>query len=178
MLKKILIPSLILFFVSVLAFADDTSLDTPRSMTIPRVATLRDLKGVYIVIGDLFPSLKKHGLTTEQIQTDVEVKLRTAGIRIIPTEKEWSKEAGMPTLFINISPYYHRQLKAFTLFTHIELMQAVQLTRNPTEVIGATTWETGHIRMVRENNIREILDAINDEVDEFMSAYLTANPKK
>src|SRR5438132_6072831 len=44
--------------------------------------TLRGVQGVYGVIEDMKPDIERAGLTTQQLQTDVEVQLRKVGIRV------------------------------------------------------------------------------------------------
>jgi len=57
--------------------------------------TLKGLHGVEVVVENPGPEVEKHGLTRQQIQTDVELKLRLAGIKVF-SEKERLLSAGMP----------------------------------------------------------------------------------
>lgn len=55
--------------------------------------TLKGLKGVYVVIEDLNEEVIKDGLTVDAIRTDVELKLRLAGIPVL-LEEARLKEPG------------------------------------------------------------------------------------
>jgi hypothetical protein len=56
-------------------------------------ATLRGLDGVQVVVEDLQPDVERNGLTRQQLQTDVELRLRKAGIRVL-TEQELDRAPG------------------------------------------------------------------------------------
>ena len=45
--------------------------------------SLRGLKGMQVVVEHLEPEVEQHGLTTSALQTDVELKLRQAGIPML-----------------------------------------------------------------------------------------------
>lgn len=124
------------------------------------------------------PNIKEHGLTEGQIKTDTEIKLRAAGIRVIPTIEELRKEAGKPWLYIAVNTSYKPTLRFFSFSIDIKLQQQVRLERNPTVIISATTWATGSTGAVGENDVQQIRGFVKDLVDKFINAYLTANPKK
>lgn len=66
--------------------------------------SLKGLKAVWVVIEELPETLKsKAGLTKEQLQTDVELKLRLAGIRVVPGLSEGYHIPGQPYLYVNIN---------------------------------------------------------------------------
>jgi hypothetical protein len=60
------------------------------------------------------------------------------------------------------------------------LKQDVSLTRAPNaHVDGATTWEsTSYIGTVGAEKLSSIRGNVKDQVDQFINAYLAANPKK
>lgn len=61
--------------------------------------TLRGLKGVYVLVEHLNPEAERDGLDKTTIQTDVELKLRQAGIQVL-TGTEWLAEPGAPCLLV------------------------------------------------------------------------------
>jgi hypothetical protein len=173
--EKILIASLILFFVNVPAFADD-ELDTIYSK-----GTLRGLQGVYVVIKvqDLSATtIQQHGLTKEQLQTDTEINLRAAGIKVIPTQDELLKEPGNPLLYVYVVTRYEPGLKGFVIHCQVELRQLVQLERAPTLFDVSATWSKAGMTLIGEESAQNIRGFVKDLVDKFINAYLTANPKK
>jgi len=60
------------------AFAFDTAITR---------SSLRDLPGVFVLVQGLGPEVEGKGLTKEQIQSDIESKLRTVKIRALSTEQ-------------------------------------------------------------------------------------------
>ena len=50
-------------------------------------ATLQGLKGVHVVVEDLDPDVERDGLTQKQFRTDVELRLRKGGIRVLTREQ-------------------------------------------------------------------------------------------
>jgi hypothetical protein len=59
---------------------------------------LRDLKGVKVVIENIPPDIERLGLTKKDLQSDVEAKLRQAGIKVFPDFKPPS----MTALYVNV----------------------------------------------------------------------------
>ena len=70
-------------------------------MLASQIDTLRGLKGVGIGIRNIPSQFEKDGLTKDQIQLDVESKLRMAGIEVL-FQKEWREEEGNPHLFVSL----------------------------------------------------------------------------
>ena len=140
------------------------------------IESLRGLKGVYVMIGDLKPDIEEDRLEKEQIQTDVELKLRLAGIKVL-TREEYEKELGRPYLYVSgIS--MKREIGSHVFNTQVELVQQVQLTRNTKISLTTKTWSTSDIGYVGEKDVANyVRDAIKDGVDEFINDYLSVNPK-
>jgi hypothetical protein len=142
--------------------------------------SLKGLKGVHVAVENLSAEVERDGLNETSIQTDVELKLRQAGIRVL-TAAEMFAAPGRPILFINVNPKSDARgvgvLYAF--FIDVELRQSVQLDRDPSIWPGtAATWNVASIGTVGRSNLRELRDIIKDQVDQFINAYLSVNPKK
>src|SRR5437899_9138582 len=96
--------------------------------------TLAGLRGVYVVVSDMKEDARQKGLWEAQLRTDVELKLRQAGINVL-TEEEVRRTPGLPYLYVTVSTL---QLQASTLFglyafaVNVELVQAICLGRSPT----------------------------------------------
>ncbi|MGH2359408.1 MAG: hypothetical protein ACRDGM_02550 [bacterium] len=138
--------------------------------------TLRGLQGVYVLVEHLEPTIERDGLRRDQIRTDVELRLRQAGIPV-PTEEERLRTPGTPYLYIRVASHSDSGLHAFHIA--VELRQAVLLERNPAKFVGArTTWEfIGAVGTVGSSKVRKLREVIADAVDEFINAYLTVNPR-
>ncbi len=137
--------------------------------------TLRGLRGIRVVVERLPPEAERDGLTRSTIQTDVELKLRQAGI---PLLSRADRPPGSPYLYVNVNTYQSRVgLYAFSV--QAGLVQFVILERNRNITSQATTWEaTGSVGAVGSEKLSEVRNAVRDMVDEFINAYLAVNPKQ
>jgi hypothetical protein len=124
-----------------------------------------------VEVEDLSDGAKALGLSAETIQTDVELKLRLAGIRVVTAEEDL-KVPGMPTLYVN--PQVLSNSKAMSI--SIALDQNVVLDRNGQRQVGIKTWEVGAVGV--NPSAEGIRSEIKDLVDQFLNAWLSVNPKK
>jgi len=142
--------------------------------------SLRGLKGIAVVVEALQPEAERDGLTKSQIQTDSELKLRQAGIRVLPTEESF-KVPGSPYLYMNINTTKNDVLYgAFSTYVfslQVALKQDVTLTRDSDLKGSATTWETHALGTVGANNLQDTRRVLGDLLDRFINDYLAENPK-
>lgn len=134
-------------------------------------ATLKGINTVYVLVEDLPPGAKVLGLAKETIQTDVELKLRLAGIRVV-TREESFRLPGAPYLYVNLNLADSAQNGGAS----VELKQNVFLERNGEFAYGVATWETGIV--MRTPTAQFIRNSVKDMVDQFLNAWLSVNPKK
>jgi len=123
--------------------------------------SLTGITSLHVVIED--PS-SKLGLTKEAIQTDVELKLRLAGMRLEPTTSEF--------LYVDLNIANNGRAANIA----VALVQVVALARNPSIFLPAITWST--TTLATNPDAPFIRDAIKDLVDMFLNAWLAVNPKK
>ncbi len=139
--------------------------------------SLKGLKSVHVIIENLKSDIEKDGLNASTIQTDVEQKLRMAGIKVL-TEEEWIKEPGSPYLYVGVSSY-KRDTGLYAFHIEVELSQEVILYRKPDVLCPAITWAcvglTGTVGAKKVNGLR---DRIKDRVDLFINDYFDVNPKE
>jgi Putative peptidoglycan binding domain len=141
-------------------------------------ATLRGLQGVGVLVERIAPDAERDGLARHQVQTDVELRLRQTGIRVLSHE-ERRTTPGRPYLYINVNAHKRNDLRLYTYSVSVELAQDVQLDRDlAIEALGVTTWYTGMIGSVGVAKIREAREDVLDHVDKFVNAYLTVNPEQ
>jgi len=138
---------------------------------------LAGLAGVYVLVGDMKPDAEKDGLAGSTLQTDVELKLRQAGIRVL-TSGEWLAAPGNPSLYLFVGTVKN-ETGLYAYYINLELHQEVRLTRNPAITSLATTWHApGFVGIVLDRNLSKVRDGVRDVVDQFLNAYLAANPKR
>jgi len=143
-----------------------------------QIRSLKGLQGVYILVESIKPEIEKLGLTQSKIKTDVELRLRKAGIKVL--SKQDSFEApGMPYLYIIANVLPHPSLGTVAYTVKVELCQEVILSRNNQDKGDASTWWTpGMLGLAGKNQfVRIIRDEVADQVDKFINDYLSLNPK-
>jgi len=141
------------------------------------IESLRGLKGVWIVIENLEPDIEKDGLKRDQIQTDIKLKLWLAGIKVL-TKEEWVNEPGRPYLYVRIGSLKDESELFYAYCTELSLCQDVYLDRNTKINIIAETWSTLVVGLVGKDRVVDFIrDNTKDLVDEFISDYLSVNPK-
>jgi hypothetical protein len=135
-------------------------------------ASLKGLQGVQVVVEPLEAEAEQVGLNKTSIQTDVELKLRQAGITVLT-------EAGTPYLYIDVNTSKSPSGPLYAYFVGVKLCQTVRLDRDPSiKIFAATTWDVAELGTVGRVNLRSIRERIKDLVDMFINAYLSVNPKK
>jgi hypothetical protein len=137
-----------------------------------RQATLKGITAIRVLVEPLDPEAERDGLTTNQLQTDVELRLQKAGIKVTSS----SAETGGPYLYLNVNTYKHPSgLYAFNI--SLEFHQRVILERNRNVSVSAPTWSESFVDLVGAQRLHEVRDKVADQVDMFINAYLEQNPK-
>jgi hypothetical protein len=155
-------PSLSLFCVALFGFVQSSLFGGDDDYTRQSLVHISSLD---VVIEGLPSGASRIGLTKEVIQTDVELKLRLAGIHV--------GSQALQYLYVNTNVSNDASAASFI----IELRQPATLVRDPKiTALGATTWSlSGLITNPTGDGIRSI---IKDQIDHFLNAWLAVNPKK
>ncbi len=168
MRRIILIVALVMVFslagMSSSAFAGDDKLARE---------TLKGINGVHVVVGVFNIDLEQAGLSKSQIRTDIELKLRLAGIKVL-TEEEWYKEKGAPHIYIVVTTLKQTS-RLIAYHISFRFFQVAFMERNPSIKQFGSTWS---IDLLAIGNIKDIRANTKDGVDRFINAYLSVNPKK
>jgi hypothetical protein len=137
--------------------------------------SLKGLRGVAVVVLAA-PEAEQGGLSQATLQTDVELKLRQAGIRVL-TSTERPSAPGAPILVVTLGTT--RSPAGFYAYAvTVGLAQHVYLARDPTMGAWATTWTTGSVGYTGQARMDTIRSVVRDYVDRFLNAYLAVNPKE
>ena len=131
--------------------------------------TLRWLEGVYVLIS-LDEKIPQVELLKSQSRTDVEAKLRIAGIKVL------LDKPGVPWMRVRLDSLTN--IQDIVYMVHLDLIQDAHLIKNYklTRLTRVITWSTGYLR--RTYRIEDIRSDIKDLTDQFINAYLSVNPKK
>jgi len=132
--------------------------------------SLRGIHGLQVVVEELSSAVEQAGLHRTDIQTDVELKLRLAGIKVLPEDDP----SGSPYLYINAHVILGQTMPTYAA-VDCELHQYVILARDESIKTTAATWNTGSAGI---SSLEHVRDHIKDLVDIFINDYLSVNPKK
>lgn len=142
--------------------------------------TINGLHGFNLMIEDMQPNIERYaekaGLTKKQLQTDIETKLKSAGIKLL-TSDEWLKVPGKPVLYINVNTHeYEKYWYAYDI--KVEARQIVSMEANPSVKTLASTWSINMTGIANIGTLNSIRNNLGSLVDRFVDAYKTANGKK
>jgi hypothetical protein len=138
-------------------------------------ATFRGLKGVGVLVEKLPPEIEQEGLKREQLQMEVESKLRAAGIKVL-TKEEAFNTPGEPFLYVNLNVNIAKtESDIYPYSIDLLLVQKVSLLRDPKLTSHAITWSTGGVGSIGKPILSQLRENVEAMVDVFIKAYLTEN---
>ncbi|MGI8992501.1 MAG: hypothetical protein ACR2I2_23330 [Bryobacteraceae bacterium] len=147
--------------------------------------SLKGIAGIWVLVENLNPDLQKAGLSKEELRSDIEDRLREAGIAV-----EEPRESGAgPFLYIELTdiavpaggkrkskPNLRREGTA--LYVRLELQQSVALKREPSSSLLSDTWHQSLIGYAEPARAGEVAKGwVRELTDRFVKAYRTANPQ-
>src|ERR1700686_187081 len=95
--------TIVLYRKAVVLFLLASTAAVPSAaQTEPERDSLKGLTGVYVLIEDLPNDATQAGLTTDTFRTDVELRLRRSGIKVLGRE-ELFRTPGEPRLYSNVN---------------------------------------------------------------------------
>ena len=147
------------------------------SFTADKRDTLRGLKEISVLVEYLPDDVEREGLNREHLQRDIEGRLRQAGLHVL-TISEVANSPGAPYLYVAVYPITGPSVNSNAYAVALTLKQLVQLSRNPTTELFATTWE-GPIQLSSQGDHRvlDIRTRIFDAVGRFIIDYRDVNSK-
>jgi hypothetical protein len=180
---------LLLFsLATTLAFGDESN----------SVQSLRGWRDFDVIVEKLNPDIQLDGLATEQLRTDVELKLRLAGVHVL-------NPLG-PYLYVNATTLKNERQNSYTYYVSVEFHQPVIRSGDAlVDLLGpkwdapgerppvskesvlklafgknsmfATTWSSGTIGWVPSGSVQHIRNTVKDTVDLFLNDWLKVNQK-
>ena len=138
--------------------------------------SLKGLPGVRVVVEEFRRAVEAAGFDSQTFQTDVELKLRMAGIKV-------AKDTDLPELYLNVNALHRERNTHHAYSISLRLIQPVllqsQLRSDPEQssedALFATTWTTGLLGL---GTVADVRAALKDLVDEFVNDWLAVNPLK
>jgi hypothetical protein len=142
------------------------------------VETLRGIKSLFLYVHSLPPQAEESGLTEEQIRSDVDTQLRSAGIPVV-SYRECCDIPGSPYLFVGIGLVNGTKHDIYAVTAHLELRQVSSLEREPESSYHATTWMRGETVLADATTLESaVQDLLEGWMNMFIYDYWTVNNKK
>jgi hypothetical protein len=136
--------------------------------------SLGGITSVSVTVEKIDKDAERDGLSRDQVQTDVELRLRKANIQI--REKTDSKFPTYPQLYVIVNAV-KSNVGIYAFSVDVQVNDVANLTRKPPRLAIVTIWDAGTTGSVGASNVRKIRESISDVVDQFINDYLAANPK-
>jgi hypothetical protein len=142
------------------------------------VETLRGMNSLYLYVHSLPPQAEESGLTQEQILSDVDTQLRSAGIPVV-SYRECCDVPGSPYLFVGVGLLKDPKHDLYAVTAHLELRQVCSLEREAEATYHATTWMRGETELVEATTLESALqNLLHGWVKMFIYDYWSVNNKK
>ncbi len=136
---------------------------------------LAGLQGVGVVVEAFQPEAKKYGLTEQLFRKLAESRLRQSGVKVL-TGQQQLQTPGRSYLHVCITPVILEDVNFVAVSVTVKLNELVTLWRNPSVVVMATAWDAGQVMLLEKDNMDIIKETTQNLIDEFINAYLAANP--
>lgn len=141
------------------------------SQTDAAVKTLTGFDTLKVEVEQLAPDLEKAGITKEQIQTDIETKLKSAGLKV----KKTSDTIDPYVVFAVSVNSIDNGVGGFAVSVTSSLNQIIVLDRKKSIISVAGTWESRSIVSVIKEKVQAIRNFVGTQTDLFIIAYRKAN---
>lgn len=172
-MKRLILVALFIVGFSVFVAAQNVR-DRKMLLGIPGVDVL--------VVGPPAQTRSSFALSPFDITTQVELKLRAAGLRVI--KKTESNVPPVLMITINSTVPDSDDAPIYAVSINVELSQVGRLVANPTtarlpeKLTYVGTWHSSHVYLYgREAAQIHLKQDILNVVDEFLNDYLAENPK-
>jgi len=140
--------------------------------------SLKGLKNLSVGYVHMPSELEQNGsLTSDEIRTDVELKLRLAGIQVVDLKDFDSPSSSSSILNVSVNAH-SSSLGIWAISVNVGVMQPVMLDRDRSILTYGETWGLFRLGLLEKSMIRSVRETIKDMVDQFINAYLAVNPKK
>jgi hypothetical protein len=155
---------------------DGQSTDPQMTVLSPK-ETLKNARGMTVQVGSL--DELKYQLTPDTIRNAVELKLREAGVTVMPSDSKSSSL--LPILYVNVTVMHVLPDRGYAYFSHISYEQPAELygiDKTTRTFAFAQTWGTGTIGVIPPSGANAIRATIMDQVTEFLNNDLDINSHK
>ena len=142
--------------------------------------TLTGIQGVYVIVEEMQPNIQKYavkaGLSKEQLQKDIELRLTEMGIKALSRD-EWMKTPGKPVLYVSVNTH-EAERYWYAYDVKIELQQVVKMEANPKVNTLAATWSLNMTGIANIGSLKIIKGDMEVLLGRFQQAYWAVNRKR
>jgi len=143
-------------------------------------ATLKGIGAILVIIEEIEADVERAGLSNATLQTDVEVRLRQSGIRVISSSERNTVQGSYANLYVNVNVLHSSNCLSYVYSVRAEVTQPVLLERDHKIFTIASTWRaTGSIATAGSARFATTArEEVRDQIDQFINAFLAMNPKR
>ena len=132
-------------------------------------SSLKGLKTIGLIVEKLPPEAEAEGLTREQVQKDVELRLKDSGVTV-------AKEAG-GFLYVSVQTVKFPDGSGHSYSIALEFAQPVLLVRDTQTLVLGATWSVSATGTAAQGRLSLARVDVVSLVDKFVSAYRSVNGK-
>lgn len=140
--------------------------------------SLRGLKGARVTVwfgrADAMDA-EQRPVVLKMLQDDAEAKFTKAGISLLKFAQEVENAPGSPHFYVLITLDKPNGY-VFPVVTEARLFQKARLSHAPSIELSVSTWESHGVGVYDIKDLNMLRMQVGQEVDEFIKAYLIANP--
>lgn len=152
---------------------------TPASAQLSDPTWLKNLKEVHVFTAGVTSDFeRKVSVYKAQIQTDVELRLRKAGMRVLSPKEHQPGVTAFLVVNILVAEFSGTDElpSLYAISLDLFLNQPFKFTSSNGHY--AITWHEAAVYLYGEETVKNLRSAILDLVDRFINDYLAANPKR
>lgn len=144
-------------------------------------SSLKTLPGVRVTVERFRSAAEEAGFDKQVFQTDVELKLRMAGVRVLETK------GTLPLLYVNVNVLHRKAGEMEAFHITVELIQEAIIRSQlcsgreglsedalANSTMDATTWSIGATGF---GAVADVRNTVKDLVDKFANDWLAVNPR-
>jgi hypothetical protein len=148
----------------------------PQASTADERRLLSDIRGIDVVVEPLDPSADAEGLSSDQLKTEAQLKLGSAGIKV---GTKFEPYLDIQVVYAGLYDKTRQNMSlGFVASVILSLKQLVCLPRNQALKALARTWHREVLVSGPPGQGKErVREAVGHLVDKFIDDYLTVNPK-
>jgi len=161
-----------LTLLTVLVLVPWFSRGAPNERWRTTTGSLGDIKGVYVVVQYDAPTDERYGLSKEDLQSALELRLKANDVRVL-SDEEWSKTSRKPYLCLTIKGSKLTSTAGdpdYLFAWGLDLIQRVKILDPAKTESKAITWTQEYSAVLPEHALRTISVNVSDLALEFANA--------